>query len=82
MWAVTVFWFLLALLVLAAGLALRVRLLRRRARRRAGLDDSDIRRIERTGALRTDEEEAPDQELIDEEERRFWEQSWDEPEPL
>ncbi len=82
MGAVTVFWFLLALLVLAAGLAVRVRLLRRRARRRAGLDDSDIRRIERTGALRTDEEEPLDQDLIDEEERRFWEQSWDEPEPL
>ncbi|MFW5947566.1 MAG: hypothetical protein ACOCUW_03650 [Gemmatimonadota bacterium] len=65
-----------AVLVVAAGLGVR----RRLRRMDDGLDDADIRRIEASGRVEIDEpldlEEAAD------EEERFWNESWDEPEPL
>jgi hypothetical protein len=65
-----------ALLVTAGWLAYR----RRMAGLRPGLSDDDIRAIERGEDLpagdRLDLEEAA------EEEERFWDETWDEPEPL
>ncbi len=70
-------------LVLAAGLAVVAYAMSRshlRARRRsASLDDDAIRRIETSG--RVDVEEPLDLDEAHEEEERFWEEDWDEPEP-
>ncbi len=73
-------WLLLALgmMALAAGIAARRRV---RAARRRELDQEMIRRIEETGRLSWDAEDL-DLEAIREEEDRFWEQTWDDPEPL
>lgn len=70
----------MAMLALAAGLLVRSRL-RRRGRKRA-LTDEMVRRIEREGELLYEEEESLDLEGIRQEEDAFWEQTWDEPEPL
>lgn len=74
----TGFLLFLALLVVFGGLLVRWRL--RQARKR-GLTEEMVRRIEEEGQLRWEDEEL-DMEAIREEEDRFWEQSWDEPEPL
>lgn len=70
-------------LVLAAGLAVVGYVLSRhhlRARRQAAsLDDDAIRRIETQG--RVDVEEPLDLQEAHEEEERFWEEDWDEPDP-
>lgn len=74
---------LLALVVVAAALRIRHRL--RRGRGSDSLTDDMVRRIEREGRVRWEEgeaREALDLEAIRKEEDRFWEQSWDEPEPL
>ena len=46
------------------------------------LDDNAIETIMEIGELRTDEDEPLDLEEIDEEEERFWRESWDQPEEL
>lgn len=74
----TGFLLFLTLLVLFGGLLVRWRL--RQARKRE-LTQEMVRRIEEEGRLRWEDEEL-DMESIREEEDRFWEQSWDEPEPL
>lgn len=74
------FWGALAVLVIAGGIAVRLRLRERRHGSPHALDDDAVRRIEAVGRLRTAEEEPLDQDEIDEEERRFWEETWDEPE--
>ncbi|MFP4623870.1 MAG: hypothetical protein ACOC3J_06695 [Gemmatimonadota bacterium] len=66
-----------AVLVVAGWLEYRRRLKRVTER---GLSDGDIRRIEASGTL--DSDEPLDLEEAAEEEERFWEESWDEPEPL
>lgn len=66
-----------ALLVAAAWLASRRRLQRLRDRE---LSDGAIRQIEASGRVEVDE--PLDLEEAAEEEERFWEGSWDEPEPL
>lgn len=63
-------------LVAAAWIGYRRRLSRLREE---GLADGDIRRIEASGRLEVDE--PLDLDEAAEEEDRFWEQSWDEPEP-
>lgn len=69
-------WFLAAILVVIGFLLYRRRLA---AGRRAGqLSDDLIRRLERGESIEVDE--PLDQELIREEEERFWDESWDEPE--
>lgn len=72
------FWILLGLLALAWFR------LRRRIRDRTrppDLGDEDVERILRTGQLDRDEHEPLDLDEIEEEERRFWnESSWDEAE--
>jgi hypothetical protein len=47
---------------------------------RPSLDDEAIDTIVATGRLVVDEEESLDLDDIDEEEDRFWSESWDEPE--
>lgn len=75
------FWFVFgagfALLVVAAGVTLHVR---RRATwgQLPVVDDDVVRRIIETGEVVLDD--APlDLETIDDEEERFWSESWDEP---
>ena len=70
----------LAVLVLVAGLLARRRL--RRTRERGGLDDEMVRRIEREGRVDWEPEEPLDLKEIRAEEDAFWEQTWDEPEPM
>lgn len=65
-----------ALLVAGAGIAYRVRM----AALRDGLDEEAIRAIERHGRIQQDE--PLDLDEAAEEEERFWDESWDEPEPL
>ena len=68
---------LVALLV-AAGLALRSR--RREALgARPVLDDAAIHRIIEDGEIWVDDDEPLDLQEIDDEEERFWSESWDEP---
>ncbi|HET9949600.1 MAG TPA: hypothetical protein VFQ22_11805 [Longimicrobiales bacterium] len=73
-----VFWGGLTVLAVAAGVTLH-------ARRRElfesvvpPVDDEAVRRILATGQLAVDE--PLDLEEIDQEEQRFWSESWDEPE--
>ncbi len=66
-----------ALIVAAAWWTGRRRLARFRGHGR--LTDDTIRRIEATGRIEADE--PLDLEEAAEEEERFWEESWDEPEP-
>lgn len=77
-----VFWGALSALVVAAGL-------RARARKRAALapllpeiDDEAVRSIVETGSLGAEGDEPLDLVEIDQEEERFWSESWDEPEEL
>ena len=66
-----------ALLVAGAWYANRRRL---RSMRQGGLSDAAIRRIEASGRVELDE--PLDLDEAREEEERFWNESWDEPEPL
>lgn len=66
-----------ALLVAAAGLGVRRRLRRLKG---GGLSDGAIRQIEASGRVEVDE--PLDLEEAAEEEERFWDESWDEPEPM
>jgi len=74
------FWGFLVVLMVVAAVALRMRLRRRLAARRLTVDDDAIREIIHEGTLATDEDEPLDLREIDEEERRFWSEQWDEPE--
>lgn len=73
------FWAGLTLLVVVSGVSLRSRLRERVAAREPRVDDDAIRAILETGRLATQEDEPLDWEEIEEEERRFWSESWDEP---
>lgn len=79
--------FLLALLcaflvglAVASGILLRFRLSGRGGRGVPTLDDAAVRSIIERGIIVTDEDEPLDLDQIDEEERRFWSEKWDEPE--
>jgi hypothetical protein len=73
---------------LLVGLAVIAGVLARRRRRRGWgqppptVDDEAIRKILNRGVLETDEDEPLDLGEIEEEERRFWSENWDEPEEL
>ena len=79
----TLFWIAfgagLAALVVAAGVSLHVRRKEVHASAAPVIDDSAIERILQTGELMVEEHEPLDQEEIDDEEERFWSESWDEP---
>lgn len=66
-----------AVLVVVGWIEYRRRLARVRER---GLSDGDLRQIEASGRIERDE--PLDLEEANEEEERFWGESWDEPEPL
>jgi hypothetical protein len=68
---------ILGLLALAAGLLYRSRLLRVTGRRTPALTDDLVREIEERGRIELDEPLDIDQ--IQQEEARFWEETWDEP---
>lgn len=68
--------FALGALALAAGLILRSRL-SRRIGRSARVTDDVVRQIEESGWIEVDE--PLDLVQIQEEEARFWEEPWDEP---
>lgn len=76
-----VFWAGLTGLLVVCGIALRLRL-RRRLGRESGphVDDDAVRTILETGALEDNIAEPLDLDEIEEQERRFWSESWDEPE--
>ena len=74
-----VFWAGLAVLVLAAGLSLHIRRKEALASSAQVVDDEAIEQILRTGELRVEDSEPLDQDEIDDEEKRFWSESWDEP---
>jgi hypothetical protein len=67
-----------ALLAIAAGLLYRNRLETVASEDSSALDDDLIRQIERQGWIEL--EEPLDLDHIREQEQRFWEESWDEPE--
>jgi hypothetical protein len=79
---IALFWFVFgagfALLVVAAGVTLH---LRRRAAyvRVPVVDDELIEQIIEQGQVLLDDDEPLDLETIDDEEERFWSESWDEP---
>ena len=75
-----VFWMGLTILAFAAGISLRVRLREEIDSGRPRVDDEAVRAILETGVLQTDEDEPLDMGEIDDEERRFWSEPWDEPE--
>lgn len=67
-------------LVGASGLQLRGRIRRRLGRGVPEVDDRAVSQILETGVLPMEDDEPLDQAEIDEEERRFWSERWDEPE--
>lgn len=84
------FWAALAFLVVAAGVSLHVRRKEAIASTVPMVDDAAMERILRTGELAAREREPLDLDLIleddpldpaeiDDEEERFWSESWDEP---
>jgi hypothetical protein len=72
-----VVWFGGVALAMLAALRIRARL-RAHVDRRPILGDEDIRRIVETGVFVSDEDPPLDLERVREEERRFWEEEWDE----
>lgn len=71
---------LLALLVVAGGLAARRRV--RSVRKSDSVTDDMVRRIEEEGRVSFEPREPLDLEEIRAEEDAFWSQTWDEPEEL
>jgi hypothetical protein len=74
-----VFWAGLAALVLAAGATMYSRRKESIAPGRIVVDDALIEKILETGEISVEESEPLDLNEIDEEEERFWSESWDEP---
>ena len=66
-----------AALALLAAARIRARL-RAHVDKRPVLCDEDVRRIVETGVFVSDEDPPLDLERVWEEERRFWEEEWDE----
>ena len=70
----------LVALVAASGLRIRARLLQHRGSSTPVVDDEAVRRILQEGVLETDADAPLDLDEIENEERRFWSERWDEPE--
>lgn len=77
------FWFIfgagLATLIIAAGVSLRARRAHQLGRARPLIDDAAIDQIIDHGELWVEDDEPLDLDEIDDEEERFWSESWDEP---
>ena len=76
------FWTTLTILVRAAALRMYMRRKELFSSDVPVLDENAIQTILEIGEISTDEDEPLDLEEIDEEEERFWRESWDEPEEL
>lgn len=74
-----VFWAGLTVLAVTAGVSLRMRLRDRVGKSMPIVNDAAVEEILATGALITDEDSPLDIEKIDDEEHKFWSQTWDEP---
>jgi hypothetical protein len=78
-----IFWFVfgagLATLAILAGVSLRARQADVIGRGRPVLDDVAIEQIIEQGEIWVDEDDPLDLDEIDDEEERFWSESWDEP---
>ena len=74
-----VLWSGLASLVVAAGVTIHVKRKIAIAAVRLTVDDGVIEQILETGVVVVDEEAPLDLKDIDDEEERFWSESWDEP---
>ncbi len=72
----------LIVLAFAAGISLRVRMWEHVRPRAPVVDDQAAETILSMGTLSVEEDEPLDIEEIDDEERRFWSESWDEPEEV
>jgi len=70
---------LLALLAFLAGYRVHLRRAELAGSRRPVLDDAAVDRIIEYGEIFIDEDDPLDLDGIDDEERRFWSESWDEP---
>ena len=77
-----IFWAGLTVLVVTAGVSFRVQLRDRVEKNRPSVDDAAIEEILATGALTTDEDSPLNIEQIDDEEQKFWSQTWVEPDEL
>ena len=77
-----VFWVGIVLLAFAAGVNLRVRLRDHLRPRIPIVYDHALEAILTIGTLKSDEDKPLDIREIDEEERKFWSETWDEPEEL
>ena len=75
------FWGGCGVLLVAAGWRVRIHSRWRGSEPTTSLRDDDVRRILDEGVFDPGEEEPLDLDSISEEERLFWEESWDEPEP-
>ena len=76
------FWTTITILVMAAALRMYMRRKELFSSEVPVLDENAIQTILEIGEISTDEDEPLDLEEIDEEEERFWRESWDEPEEL
>ena len=75
-----VFWAGLTVLAFLAGVSLRGRLRHEPVPTVPVVDDAAVRAILRTGLISSDGNAELDMQEIDEEEERFWSESWEEPE--
>lgn len=79
----TLFWLIfgvgLAILAMAAGVSLGVRRRESFGPSTPVVDDDLIRKIIEDGEIYVDEDEPLDLNEVDDEEERFWSESWDEP---
>ena len=80
---ITSFWLILwagfLLLTVAAGVTIHARRGSSEARGRLRVDDDVIARIIETGEIFVDDDEPLDLRDIEDEEERFWSETWDEP---
>ncbi|MBT8487667.1 MAG: hypothetical protein HKN72_02150 [Gemmatimonadetes bacterium] len=79
----TLFWLIfgvgLAILAMAAGVSLGARRRESFGARTPVVDDDLIRKIIEDGEIYVEEDEPLDLDEVDDEEERFWSESWDEP---
>jgi hypothetical protein len=73
-------WVVLAVLAVAGGVGVRRKLGAALDDAEHSLDDEAIRRIVDTGSVVVDQDPPLDLDEIEEEEERFWSETWDEPE--
>jgi hypothetical protein len=75
-----VFWGACGLLVIVAGVRALARARLRQGRLSPSVDDDAVRRIIDEGVLASEEDEPLDLDGIEEEERRFWGETWEDAE--